>query len=781
MGAAKTVRLQEMKNWEFTFTGSWPAAVVILLAAAAALASWRFYRHRKSLLSGRSLAVLTVLRLLLIFVAAMFLLKPVLRFSRTKIERAPLAVLLDASKSMGIEDSVGGQSRLESARELLTARPYEMLDRLARGHSVRVFSFGAAAVELEEPEQVASLRPEQEVSAIGSAMQDATEQVGREGLSAIILLTDGISTRGEDPQKVALRLGVPVYAVALGGRTAERGKFRDIGIADVPRDLEFIVDNRAEIKVRLSSIGLDGLADGERLVQMALAEEDETLASLAVQFPRDDGSLEVKVSYVPKEVGVHRLRLRLPLIPEETVAENNQRTFTVRVRDPLIKTLLLDGVARSEYRFLRRVLESDPNVELTSVVKLRKDRFLVQGAMPGIDLSRGLPAKKEDYEKFEVVILGDIGRDEFTDVQLGYLRDFVEDGGGLFALGGYHSFGAGGYAGSPIDAVLPVVMGGKLDGHAENKFVPRLTPAGLAHPVFAGCGEFFLEGDRSCSLDGANRVKGAKAGAEVLAVHPEETVDDGTPMPVVAAQIAGLGRAIALTADTTWKWKFQIEARGVDSPYYRFWRQGVRWLAGRKERLAEEAPVRAWTNKVEYRPSEPVLISARVRGRGKLPNDGARVEAELSYPVPVVKVGEGGEPSREQSATLKLTNIPLSFGEYEGTFLAPVVGVYTADVIAFDEEGELGREQMQFAVGKATGEFDRIDVDEQALRAIAARTGGQYHSMVTAAKIPEELEERRRRVVYHEEKNLWNAPGFFLVFLACAATEWVLRKKRGLS
>ncbi|GAG19200.1 unnamed protein product, partial [marine sediment metagenome] len=259
------------------------------------------------------------------------------------------------SQSMGIQDATEGRTRLEAARHLLRDEPYELLDRLARTQKVRFFTFGTFPTEADPDIPV---QAERKATAIGEALQEAVVRVGETALSGVVLLSDGVNTAGEDPAKVARVLGVPVYSVALGGKVAERGKFIDIGIAGTPHSLEFIVNNKATIEVRLSNHGLTGFADGERQLDLSLYRGREKLADQSVQFPREDGAHEVRIEYTPKEVGIHKLTLVLPVLSGEVVEQNNRREFTVRVTDPKIRTLMVEGVVRAEYRFLRRVMES---------------------------------------------------------------------------------------------------------------------------------------------------------------------------------------------------------------------------------------------------------------------------------------------------------------------------------------------------------------------------------------------------------------------------------------
>jgi uncharacterized membrane protein len=786
-----------MSNWEFTFTGSWPATTVALIAVAAVALTLLFYRAKRAQLSRRSFIALTLLRALVIAATALFLMKPVLRFSRNRAEQSEVIILQDVSQSMGIHDAVEGRSRLDAGLFLLRQSPYRLLDKLSDTHKVRFFTFGGAATETQPS---GAFQAEERTTALGDALKQSVAIVGQQSAAAVVLLTDGVPTSGEDPRNIARTLGVPVFPVALGGKMAEKGKFFDIGVAGVPHNLELIVHNAGKLKFTLSNVGLEGFSEAERAVTMTLRYKDEVVASAPVQFPAQDGSREVEMDYTPREVGVQKLAVSLPALPGEPITENNSREFIVRVTDPKIRVLIVEGVIRSEYRFLRKVLGSDPAIEVTSIIKKSKEEFYHQDADPGADLSRGLPRSKEDLKKFDVIILGDIARAEFTDEQLELLKEFVSGGAGLLAIGGYHAYGPGGYADSPVADLLPVKIRGPADGQSAGNFEPALTPVGRAHPVFEGCGKFFEEspnpaqptmtGEKGpaagATLDGANRIIGIKPGAEVLLVNPNETLPGGgEKMPVVAVQQFGAGRVLALTADTTWKWRFGMEGRGLDSPYYRFWRQSIRWVAGRKDQGGNRAKERliAWPDKLEYAQGEPMSIEARVQAADGEPMDHAKVEVEIRNSTASVapasknaKGANGGAPA----ARAMLEPDPQAVGQYRGSVIPAAAGICRAVVTASDKHAEFARTEFEFSVGQIAGEFDRVDVDEVLLQTVAAESGGQFHTFATASQIPEELDRRQQRAMYREEKNIWNEWGFAAVFLACASAEWFLRKRNAL-
>ncbi|MCH8882696.1 MAG: hypothetical protein IIA41_04255, partial [SAR324 cluster bacterium] len=62
-------------------------------------------------------------------------------------------------------------------------------------------------------------------------------------------------------------------------------------------------------------------------------------------------------------------------------------------------------------------------------------------------------------EKFDLLILSDLSSIAMTDAQMEMIRTYVRDlGGGFCMIGGEHSFGLGGYRGTPIADILPVTM-----------------------------------------------------------------------------------------------------------------------------------------------------------------------------------------------------------------------------------------------------------------------------------------------------------------------------------
>ena len=336
-------------------------------------------------------------------------------------------------------------------------------------------------------------------------------------------------------------------------------------------------------------------------------------------------------------------------------------------------------------------------------------------------------------------------------------------------LGGYRSLGPGGYQGTPIGEILPVLLGDRNVGQVDEPFLPVLTPDGSHHPIFANIAGFFptASGDASHAglpeLDGCTRVAGARPGATVLAACPLETGAQGL-MPVLAIQPVDKGRAAVFCADTTRKWQQGPRALGQESPFLQFWGQLVRWAAGRSAEVETEASITSSTDKGYYEPEEEMLISAIVRNEKGEGSPDAKVLARVRGP-------EG------RTTPVEMPIVAGAAGHYQGRYTPAGAGSYEIAVEAKLGAISLEGEKLAVEVGRPYLEFEKLDLDEKRLAEIAADTGGRYMHISTADSLIDQLDrtERKRQVQF--ETPLAVPLPLWLLFVGAVTTEWVLRRR----
>ena len=77
--------------------------------------------------------------------------------------------------------------------------------------------------------------------------------------------------------------------------------------------------------------------------------------------------------------GPRVLRFKVPALPGELVAENNQREALIDVRDRREKILYFEGEPRFELKFIRRAVTEDENVEVVALQRTADNKYLRLG------------------------------------------------------------------------------------------------------------------------------------------------------------------------------------------------------------------------------------------------------------------------------------------------------------------------------------------------------------------------------------------------------------------
>ncbi len=700
-------------------------ALMVLLALAASAWTLFFYLRVYRYLGRLPMGVLSAMRILAVLLLVLLVFKPVLSFEERVEHRTDLVVLVDASRSMSVSDWPDTPHRLA----LAAAQVRKYMDRLAAAFNVQLYTFDtrarpAAADQWPEPEG--------EATNITRAVKDVLALARRADTSGLVLLSDGLHNAGGDVVRDTTALGPPpIYTVGVGTDLTRESGYQDISIENVRAPEESVVDNVTRITVDVEAVGL-----ADRSVEVQLREGDTLLSAQPLRLDGTPGSQSITLTVTPTTTGRHTYTVRIPPDPAERRSENNTRDLYLLVTDPRIRVLYVEGVVRPEYKPLKSVLETDPNVELAALVQVRKGEFLQSGSRKDIALT-GFPQTLEDMRKFDVFFLGDLDRSYFSAKQLENLKTAVSEGKGLLMIGGYASFGPGGYEGTPVEEILPVLVGPRDIGQETAPFVLKLTPEGLEHPIFYGTTDFFQSptpGDESRrdespglpTLKGCTRLGRPKPGASVLAVHPDRAGPAG-PLVVLAVQSFGRGRTAAFAADTTYQWYLPYKALGRDSPYIKFWGQMVRWLANKEiKETADEAGVTLLVHKPFYNPGESVTVRARVREEEGRATNYADVTGAL--------LGPGGERT-----PIPLVLVPGSVGMYEAKLDPPDPGEYKILVEARKDSKRLGIAEDSFVVGRANQEFDRLSIDAALLKQLAQATGGEYYEPANFGDLVERL------------------------------------------
>jgi uncharacterized membrane protein len=743
----------------------WGEVFVALFVGLAALA-WSLYRRTGGRVSPRVRRVVLGLRIALLAIVCFMLAVPALSVETGGSKDAVFtAVMVDASGSMTVKDvNLGGglTSRFDAARRLLGAPGGDgLLGKLGEHGKVIVYAFDRSARRVSGLDNV---RPDGNATNLFTSLRDVRADLPNVPLAAVVMLTDGGDRDSalQDAASLMRTAGVPVHVVALGN-------------PNPPRDYEVLrvvaprtVRRNSEVDV-YATVRYTGYNDPNLPFTVTITRGASTIVSQAfTPDPRFDRQ-RVRLTFTPDEKE-QRGTYRLAVLPgkDEEIRQNNFKDFALEVRDDRLPVLYIEGSPRTEFRYMRRAMFRDQDFRVVSVLRLAQDRFYVQGENENETfLQRGFPDTPERLFAFQAVILGDIEASYFTPRQLQLLGEFVKArGGGLLMLGGVNSFGLGKYAGTPVAAMLPVEISDADPEYSDEEYAAKIAKDGLNHPVMRLAADPVRNArlwDKAPPLIGITPVRGVKPRAELL------ISDSRKGRPVLAAWGFGEGRVAAFTSGGSWFWRMSVPA--TDEFHEKFWKQLIRWLAvGAKQQLtvetgSEKAPGRASA----FSLGEPVIIKASVLGKDLQPVNDAKVIATVTDPL-------GKATSAEMSWILS------EDGVYQYRYTPEEEGPHKVSVAV--EGWDVKPAETTLEVVESFWEFSDVGLKETALRRLAEQTGGRYFTPETAGGIPglvaDALRESRGAGV-PPPKPIWDMPLLFGLLLALLASEWAIRRRRGLA
>lgn len=751
-----------------------PRSVALIWTALLAfLAMWLIYQRVYRYLSRTRMSVLFTLRVVGLCALLLMLFEPVLAFTRGPSEHATLSVVLDASGSMSISDQPNEPNRY---RQSVLAVQNVLIPRLKDRYNLRFYAYdGKHQQPIKSAGVLDGVAPGGTVTdlsaALGLALSSETHSADQ-----IVLFSDGIHN---GPVGIAAGLkgiSVPVHTVRVGSDAIEPATVPDIAVVAVDGPQTATVNNVVTLTASIKSTAMS-----DRTVRVQLlkpgTEGSTGITSLDEQrLVLHSGPIPqtVQLKFTPEQVGRMVVRLAVPVDPGERSEANNTQDFPILVTDPKLAVLYVEGRVRPEVGPLRRSLEQDPNVQAVSMVQTVAGRFEMRGLKEGDDLAKtgGMPRTPAQWKRFKVIILGDLDASFLSAQQLKDLQQAVRDGAGLLMIGGQNAFAPGGWNKTIMTEMLPVTIHPQEPAQINQAFVPQLTGTGGTHPIFRGISNYFINATGQSAaqqmpqLSGCVALGQAKAGANILAVHPGVKIQNN-PAIVLAVQQYGAGRTAAFAADTTWKWNLFLRGMGKDSPYNRFWGQMVRWLAGQEDLQKKSgASVTPMIPKERYESGEPVTLRAAVTDKEGQSTAFANVYADIQGP-------------DKKSTRVALVAIKDQIGVYEATYQPQLAGDFGVNFGAAKDGGDLGKAESTFKVMQSAGEMEILAAKPGTLQEIAQITGGDQTDLSAISALADRLADRAggTAVASRTTFRLYENRSFFLFFIVALTAEWFLRRK----
>ena len=741
----------------FVLLTPWPLWLLgVGILAAAGLLFWHVRRNHGMLSGARPIAI-WLLETALIALLLFLLWHPALSVATLRPQQNVVAVLVDDSRSMSIADESG--TRLARAQSLLNGG---LLKSLGDRFQVRLYKFGTDAQRIQKSLEITGTAP---ATRIGNTLDRVMAESSSLPLGAIVLLTDGADNAGGidlDTVAAIRRQRIPIHTVGLGREHPER----DVEVVDALLAARALPQSRLTATVTLQSYGLSG-----NKARLSVRDAGKVLASQDVAL-KGDGALQTEaITFNIGQAGPKTLEIGVDPVSGEENTLNNKISRVVNVQASKPRILYFDGEPQWEYKFVRRAMDDNPEIVVFSMERTTQNKIYRQpcpagGCPDGFkhdekELEDGFPSKAEDLFAFQGLMLADVEAGYFTPAQQQLIHDFVDRrGGGLLFLGGRASLSDGGYANSSLADLVPTKLPAYKGTFHRDFSKVELAAAGRENILtrLDDNPERNVQRWKEIPMVADYQEVGEpKPGATtLLSVTPQSR----SAMPLLVTEPYGRGRTAVFATSGSWRWKMWMAHE--DKTHATFWQQMFRYLV-------TDAPsqVTATTPKTVLADDTRVPIRVEVRDKEYKPLSTARVQARFLAP-------DGS------SATLELSPRPLEEGVYTGEWTAEKPGSYVVEMLAGEEQQEVGRDVLAFRREDGVAENFHTGQNRELLQKLSDQTGGKYYTSADASKLPNEISYSEAGITSRETRDLWDMPVIFLLALGIRASEWTLRRKWGV-
>lgn len=723
---------------ELVYLGEWPPGLLVLLGILALLGiAFLLYRRRQGARAGQ-LVLVGLLQLAMLGVVAWALLLPTLATDRLREGENAIAVVVDASQSMGYGNPASRFTvALGSLDDALGSQDLPDLD-------TRYYELGGAARSVES--FIAS-EPADGATSFAASLTGILEEARFSPLAAVVLASDGADTSGglaADELAALAAYGVPVHTIGVGRTSIPE----DVEIDDVTVPARALPGSTISARVTIRH-------DGPASALVKVYDGSDLLQIEPVELAPGTGSTTAWIDVSLDRAGPHELTFSVDAGAAEPELGNNSRSTLVEVSSQQYRVLYFEGEPRWEYKFLRRAVGNDEDLGLATLLRVSPNKFYRQGIDAPEQLQDGFPQTRDELFGYDALIIGSVEAAMLSPEQQEMIKAFVsERGGSLLMLAGPSGLGNGGWGQSALADVLPAALPpSSSDSFHRKKAIPSLTPQGVASQMlrFDADRDANLEAWQSLPEIGDYQVTGNLKPAAVVLLNAETDIGE---IPLLLTQPFGRGNAYILATGGTWRWQMSLPVE--DLKHETFWRQVLRALVA----------------------SAPDSVSLTTGSDGQGGSISLRAEFKDDAFNPVDDIAVTAVASHEGGESLSIPMLPSSEpGIFSGELEPPLSGTWYFEALA-----ERGGEPVAVSRSSLLYESDQAEhfgfrANPALLQRLSDATGGQYFEANDLSGLGDLLRYSSSGITETEFRAIWDAPAVFLLLLLLKSGEWLLRRR----
>ncbi len=338
-------------NFEFIFT--YPVwFFLICIALAGGVTALLYFRNRRDDFSNKALWLLSIARFLSLATICFLLLAPLLKMNFTITQEPVILIFHDNSKSVII-----GNTPKAKANELNIGLN-RLVNLIAQKHPTAVYTFGSQVRKDD------SLTFNENITDISEVFSEIEAAYSNRNIGAVVIASDGIYNRGQNPIIRTTRLTYPVYTIALGDTVPRK----DLSIKKINHNRITYLNNFFPLE-----ISIEALQSARNQSRLRVTHQGKTVHDQNISINSDTFFQTIALELEATETGMKRYRVELTPIEGEISTENNVTEFFIEVIDSRQKVLIMALSPHPDVGALKEALSTSQNFE-TEVALIREFR-----------------------------------------------------------------------------------------------------------------------------------------------------------------------------------------------------------------------------------------------------------------------------------------------------------------------------------------------------------------------------------------------------------------------
>lgn len=700
-----------------------PIWIWIIILLCSFIVAWWSYAYLETIAVWKKWGLI-ILRGSVFTILVCLLLNPF--FINENVERTTPAINIYYDNSQSLTVERGRYEGISNYREIIDQVRLQIDDRF----DVNEYLFDGTVRGGNTPGAEGAL------TNLQSVMDHMLEN--QSGMVASVLLSDGIFTQGRNPVFSAQDLSVPIYTVPVGDTT----DVQDVVISNIEYNPVSYTNTEQTFRININQ---DGFA-GESIV-VQLIKDGNLLETEQIEFPESTSNHLVLFTDLHDEEGFYEYEVNIPGLDGEFTLQNNRESFTVEVLDEKTRIVSLAFEIHPDVASIRRLIATDRQNELISATRLSGGQMMGQNpitldAPPDLIVLHGLPEPgdpllswlQEQNETPVVYFLLPSARERHQQLQnTGFLPYSVRNA-----------------RSSILDVDLL---------QAQESY---------SHPLLEFSPQEFR---RFPTVQTYRSDINVSTLSEIL--FTAEFQRNETGIPLVITRSEGTRRLAGING-FGWN-RYERTANETVSGFFRqFFSDVLSWTATSPDyRNLMIDPVKS-----TFTETEEIEIRATLVNERQEPETDARIEIRLQ---PAGNTLSGDQNAGQgQSFLMRHTGN----GEYRISVGNLPQGNYEVRGLANKADRRIGEDRARFDVSRSMVEFVDTRRNDELLRQLSIRSGGEFLDQYSLDPMFSYLEQndldQAIEQTSEETRFFNNHPAWFILALLFLTGEWLIRRTLSL-